>query len=204
MIAKPAETTFAIHDLLRQRWSPRAFSPRPVEPEKLQGLLEAARWAPSCFNEQPWRFIVCTKDQPADHARLVGCLSEGNLPWAPQAPVLMLSVAKLQFTHNGRPNRHALHDVGMAVENLVIQAVALGLHVHQMAGFDAAKARTVFGIPEDHEPVAAIALGYQGDEQALPAQLRERELAPRTRKPLGETVFGGRWGEASALVVPRG
>jgi nitroreductase len=200
MIEKPAETTYPIHDLLRRRWSPRAFSDRLVEPEKLQSLFEAARWAPSSFNEQPWHFIVCTKENPADHERLLGCLSEGNIPWARQAPVLMLSVARLHFTRTGRPNRHALHDVGLATENLVIQAVALGLAVHQMAGFDMAKARSAFGIPADFEPAAAIAVGYQGEPAQLPAQLRDRELAPRSRKPLLEFIFGGQWGQPSSLV----
>jgi len=203
MIEKAADTRVPIHDLLRRRWSPRAFADRSVEPEKLQSLFEAARWAPSSYNEQPWRFICCTKDHPADHERFLSILAEGNVPWARHAPVLILSVANTQFTHNGKPNRHALHDVGLAAENLVIQAVALGLVVHQMAGYDAAKARTVFGVPDDYEPAAAIAVGYQGDPDRLPQPLRDREAAPRTRKPLEEIVFGGRWAEPSVLVKPR-
>lgn len=198
---KPAATSHPIHDLIRRRWSPLAFSDRMVEREKLQSLFEAARWAPSCYNEQPWRFIVCTKANAADHERLVGCLSEGNIPWARQAPILMLSVAKLAFTHNGKPNRHALHDVGMAIENLIIQAMDLGLWVHQMAGYDVAKARQAFAIPEGYEPVAAIALGYPGDPQSLTPQLRERELGPRSRKPLADLVFQARWGEAVPCVT---
>jgi len=200
---KPAQTTYPIHDLIRRRWSPRAFSDRMVEPEKLQSLFEAARWAPSCFNDQPWRFIVCTKQNPEAHARLVGCLADANVPWAKNAPVLILSVAKAAFSHNDKPNRHALHDVGMAIENLIIQAMALGLWVHQMAGYDAAKARQVFAIPEGYEPVAAIAIGYEGDPQNLPDPLRERELGPRSRKPLSDLVFDGCWGETSALITRR-
>ena len=197
---KPAVSAHPIHELLKRRWSPLAFSGRMVEPETLQSLFEAARWAPSCFNEQPWNFVVCTRDIPDDHERLVSCLSEGNQPWARTAPVLMLSVARRTFTHNGNPNRHALHDVGLAVENLILQAMALDLFVHQMAGFDVAKARTLFGIPDDHEPVAAIALGYPGDPEQLPPPLRERQMAPRQRKSLDQFVFGGRWGQgASAL-----
>jgi nitroreductase len=203
MIEKAADTRVPIHDLLRRRWSPRAFADRSVEPEKLQSLFEAARWAPSSYNEQPWRFICCTREHPADHERFLGILAEGNVPWARHAPVLILSVANMQFTHNGKPNRHALHDVGLAAENFVIQAVALGLVVHQMAGYDAAKARAVFGIPDGYEPAAAIAVGYQGEPDRLPQPLRDREAAPRTRKPLEEIVFGGRWAEPSVLVKPR-
>jgi nitroreductase len=201
---KPAPNAYPIHDLLKRRWSPLAFSGRMVEPEKLQSLFEAARWAPSCYNEQPWNFVVCTKENPADHERFVSCLADGNVSWARTAPVLALSVARLAFTHNGKPNRHALHDVGLAVESLIIQAMALDLFVHQMAGFDGAKARTLFGIPDDYEPVAAIALGYPGDPGLLPPPLRERQLAPRQRKPLEQFVFGGTWGQDAPLLGPRG
>ncbi len=199
---KPVKTDFPIHDLLARRWSPRAFSERPVEPDKLRRLLEAARWAPSSYNEQPWAYLVATLEDAAEHARLLSVLVEGNIAWAKRAPVLMLSIAKLNFEHNGKPNRHAFHDVGLASANLVLQATAMGLAVHQMAGFHAEKARELFGIPEGWEPVAAIALGYPGEPDALPEPIRQRELAPRTRKPLGQFVFTGRWGEASPLVVP--
>ncbi|HEY3129573.1 MAG TPA: nitroreductase family protein [Acidobacteriota bacterium] len=197
---KPAETDRPIHDLLRRRWSPRAFSQRPVEPEKLLTLLEAARWAPSSFNEQPWSFLVTTTENPGEHDRMISCLVEGNAQWARQAPVLMLSVAKLFFEKNGKPNRHAFHDVGLAVENLVIQATALELVVHQMAGFHVDKARQVYAIPEGHEPVAAIALGYPADPESLSQQLREKEMAPRVRKALREFVFAGKWGQTSPLL----
>lgn len=199
---KPAETQYPIHELLRRRWSPRAFSSRRVEPETLRTLLEAARWAPSSYNEQPWSFIVALRDSPADYQHLLACLVEGNRAWAHTAPVLMLSVAKLNFERNQKPNRHAFHDVGLAVENLIVQATALGLFVHQMAGFDVEKAREAFAIPAGHEAAAAIALGYAGDPDSLPEKLRERELAPRTRRPLEQFVFSSRWGEASPLVAP--
>lgn len=197
---KLADTTYPIHELLQQRWSRRAFADRMVEPEKLLSLLEAARWAPSSYNEQPWHFIVATKEHPTEYERLLGCLVEGNIAWARHAPVLMLSIAQLAFERSGKPNRHAFHDVGLAVENLVIQATALGLGVHQMAGFQIQKAREVFGIPDSHEPVTAIAIGYPGDPEALPDNLRTRELAPRTRKALHEFVFTGRWGHVAPLV----
>ncbi len=198
---KLAHTKYPIHELLQRRWSPRAFSGRMVEPEKLCSLLEAARWAASCFNEQPWSFIVATKEDTAEYERLLSCLMEGNITWAKHAPVLMLSVAKLAFDRSGKPNRHALHDVGLAVQNLAIQATALGLFVHQMAGFQAEKARQLYGIPDGHDPVAAMAVGYSGDPASLPDDLRERELAPRSRKPFQEFVFAARWGQVSSLVA---
>ena len=197
---KLAETRYPIHELLRERWSPRAFADRMVEPDKLRSLLEAARWAPSSFNEQPWSFIVATKEHPGEYERLLSCLVEGNIRWAQHAPVLMLSVAKLAFERNQKPNRHAFHDVGLAVENMVIQATALGLAVHQMAGFHVDKARELFSIPDSHEPVAALVLGFPGDPAGLPEDLRERERAPRTRKPLESFVFSGQWGQSSPLV----
>jgi len=138
---KPADAQHPIHDLFKRRWSPRAFSDQPVESEKLHMLFEAARWAPSSNNEQPWRFIVAIKDNETEWTRLLACLVEGNRKWAYRAPVLILSVASLNFQDDSTPNRHAFHDTGMAVENLVLQATALGLAAHQMAGFDVEKAR---------------------------------------------------------------
>ena len=197
---KPADTQYPIHELLQRRWSPRAFSARPVEPETLRSLWEAARLAPSSYNEQPWAFLIATKQDHTEYAKLLSCLMEGNVQWAQQAPVLMVSVAKLSFEENGKPNRHAFHDVGLAVANLVTQATVLGLAVHQMAGIYPDKVRELYGIPEKHEPVAGIVLGYPGDPESLPEGLRERELAPRERKPLAEFVFAGRWGRTCPLV----
>jgi nitroreductase len=197
---KAGKADHPIHELIRRRWSPRAFADRPVEPEKLLSLLEAARWAPSSSNEQPWSFIVATRGDRAAYDRLLSCLVEFNVQWAARAPVLMLSVAKLKFDSNGQPNRHAFHEVGLAVGNLLMQATALDLVVHQMAGFDVQMARELFQIPPGYEPCAAIALGYLGKPDSLPEPLRARELAPRSRKPLGEFVFTERWGESSTLV----
>ena len=200
VMEKPAETQYPIHELLRRRWSPRAFSDRRVDPAIMRSLLEAARWAPSSYNEQPWSFIVATKDDTAEFSRLLSCLVEGNIQWAQHAPVLMVSVARLSFEDDGKPNRHAFHDVGLAVANLIVQATALGLVVHQMAGILPDKIRKLYGIPEGYEAVAGIALGYPGDPQSLPEGLRKRELAPRERKALTEFVFSGRWGRTSPLV----
>ena len=197
---KSAHTDYPIHELLQKRWSPRAYAPQPVEPEKLQSVLEAARWSASGGNLQPWSFIIATQaEQPEAFARLVGCLMEGNVPWASQAPVLGIAVAKL-FRDPDRLNRHAFHDVGLALQNLVVQATALDLYVHMMGGFSPEKARTAFAIPEEHEAVTMFTVGYLGDLTALPETVRARELAQRVRRPLTEFIFTERWGETSPLV----
>lgn len=202
MPEKPAETQYPIHDLIRRRWSPRAFADRAVAPEVLGSLLEAARWAASSNNEQPWHFIVATKEQEREFAALLDCLNASNQTWAKQAPVLMLSVARLTFD-DGKPNRHAWHDVGQAAASLAIQATALGMVVHQMAGFSVEKARHTFGIPDGFEPVAALAVGYQGDPASLPDRLRERELAPRSREPLSAIAYSVTWGSPAAFLRAR-
>jgi len=197
---KPATTDVPIHELLARRWSPRAYAERPIEPDKLKSLFEAARWAPSSSNEQPWRFLMATKQEPEDYERLLGCLLEGNRKWAFRAPVLILSVAAMQFEDDGKPNRHAFHDVGLAAENLVLQAAASGLIAHQMAGFDVEKARTLCEIPPGFEPVTMIAIGHPGDRSLLPDYLEKREHNPRERKPVREFLFSSRWGRPPALV----
>ena len=199
-VEKLAAAQYPLHELILRRWSPRAFANRRVEPATLARLLEAARWAPSCFNEQPWRYLVATQENPAEYARLLGCLVESNQAWAKQAPVLMISVAELNFAHNGKPNRHAFHDVGAASAYLTVQATALGLFVHQMAGILADKARETCRIPEGFEAVAGVALGYLGEPESLPEPLRAREIEPSKRQPLEGIAFTGRWGEKFPLV----
>lgn len=198
---KSANADHPLHDLLRRRWSPRAFADRPVERDKLLSLLEAARWAASSGNGQPWRFIVATREWPEEYERLFGCLNEGNRKWAHRAPVLLVAIAKLTRDDGITPNATARYDLGLAVENLVIQALALDLMVHQMAGINRAAIRETYALPDDCEPVAAIAVGYPGDPAVLPDDLRQRELAPRVRKPLAEFVFTGRFGRPSPLVA---
>ncbi len=198
---KPAATDVSLHELIRNRWSPRAFSEKPVAPEVLRSLFEAARWAPSSNNEQPWAYLVAAKDDTESFAKMLSVLVEFNANWAKHAPVLALSVAHLKMQRDGKPNRVALHDVGSASAQLTFEANARGLQVHQMAGFDADKARQAFAIPPDWEPVAAMAIGYPGDPQSLPEKLRDRELAPRTRKPLGEFVMSGGWGHTAPFVA---
>src|SRR6266436_5116033 len=192
---KPAQTDHPIQEILKRRWSPRAFADRMVESEKLRSLFEAARWAPSSFNEQPWFFIVATKEKLEEHARLLSCLVEKNQQWARLAPVLMVSVARLNFEKTGKPNRHAFHDVGLAMGSLLVEATALGLFVHQMAGFSVDKVRQAYHVPEGFEPVAAIAIGYPAEPEVLADAFREQETGPRKRKPISSFVFEGRWGE---------
>ena len=195
---KPAITRVPIHELIAQRWSPVAFDPqRPVSRAQLIALLEAARWAPSCFGDQPWRYIVWDRfTDPAAWEQAQNCLTPGNQDWARNPPILMLSLAGSVFSATGKPNRWAQHDTGAASENICLQATALGLMAHQMGGFDADKARALFGIPEDYTAMAMIAVGYQGTSDVLNDKLREREAAARERRPLGEKFFAGAWGES--------
>jgi nitroreductase len=187
-----------VHPLITGRRSVLSFASRPVESEVLACLMEAARWAPSSMNEQPWNFIVATQANKSDFDRLLGCLVEFNVQWARHAPVLLLSVAKLSFASTGKLNRHAFHDVGLATAALTVQATVSGLVVHQMAGFDVEKARHEFSIPPDYEPVAAAAIGYPGNSAELPEKLRKRDGSPRKRKPLNNFVFEGGWGHSAA------
>jgi nitroreductase len=194
---KPASSAASLHELIRERWSPRAFSDKSVTAEILRSLFEAARWAPSSSNEQPWAYLVAMREDAENFAKMVGVLVEFNADWAQHAPVLALSVAHLKTERDGKPNRLASHDVGSATAQLTFEANSRGLFVHQMAGFHAEKARETFGIPADWEPVAAMAIGYPGDPDSLSQKLREREMAPRTRKPLKEFVMTGKWGRTA-------
>ncbi len=195
---KLADTDHPLHPLLQQRWSPRAFAPRAVERAKLLSLLEAARWAPSGSNRQPWAFVVGMHGDDA-YTRLAECLNPSNAEWALAAPVLILSVAQT-VNSEGKPIRYALHDVGLAEMSLIVQAMALDLHVHPMAGFSQERARAAFEIPEGFEPVVMLAVGYLGDPAQLNERRRAQELESRNRKPLREFVFGETWGEVAALV----
>lgn len=193
---KPAPVEHSIHELLARRWSPRALDPsRPLTWGEIGSLLEAARWAPSCFNEQPWRYLVFDGSDPAALEEARACLAEGNR-WARLAPVLIISVACDRFSRNDKPNRTAQHDVGLASENLVLQAAAMGLFAHQMAGFSIKRAREVFNIPEGFTPLAMIAVGHYGRIEDLPEDRREAEVAPRERKPIEEIAFWHTWGGA--------
>ena len=192
--AKHASPDHPILDAIAERFSPYVFEPREVEREKLLSCLEAARWAASSYNEQPWSFLVAERTDENAFANMLDCLLEANQTWANNAGVLLVTVAATSFSRNNKPNRVCDHDIGLAVGNLSVQATALGLHVHQMAGLNLSKTRQVFGIPETHHPLTAIAIGYAGQPtDADDQELAERDQAPRQRKPLGEFVFHGGW-----------
>lgn len=197
---KRADPDHEVLDVIAERWSPRAFADRPVEPEKLRQVLEAARWAASSYNEQPWRYIVATRDDSEAYERLFQCLTDFNQKWAGTAPVLMLSFYKKTFSRNGKPNRCAAHDLGAASAQLTLQATALDLYVHQMAGIRRDVIRETYDVPDDFAPMAALAVGYLGDPSVLPDDLAEREGKKRKRRPLHKTVFEDTWGETTELL----
>jgi nitroreductase len=180
-----------LHELVRERWSPRQFSSRPVDASTLRKLFEAARWAASCFNEQPWRFVLATRENPAEFNRILALLIEKNRAWAQGASALGFSAAKRTFTANGNPNRFGLHDTGAAAATLAQEATARGVRVHFMGGFDAEKAREEFGIPADFEVGAAFAIGYIDESATKPGT--------RSRKSLEELVFSGAWEKPADL-----
>ena len=197
---KHASPAHPIHELIAKRWSPYGYTNRRVPAADLRALFEAARWAPSSYNEQPWRYIVATQDNPAEFARLLSCQVEPNQEWAKAAPVLALGCTSLVFSKNGKPNAAAIHDLGLAAGNLCLEATARGLHVHQMIGILPDKARAEYHIPEGIQPLTGLAIGYAADPSTLPDKFKERDLAPRPRKPLAEIVFSGNWGTPSSLV----
>jgi nitroreductase len=193
-IAKPDHPILPV---MAERWSPYAYDPRPVEREKLLSCLEAARWAPSSYNEQPWTFILAERTDAAAFAKALDCLVEGNQAWAKNVGVLLLTVVARSFTKNGKPNAACEHDVGLAAGNMVLQATALGLQGHQMIGIVAAKVRAAYQVPDGHDPLTAIALGYPANVSAGTTDpLGQRDLTPRGRKPLSETVVAT-WGQAA-------
>ncbi|MEM8494188.1 MAG: nitroreductase family protein [Planctomycetota bacterium] len=197
-MSKTAQTKYPILDCLADRWSPRAFAGRPVEREKLQALFEAARWAASAFNEQPWRFVVATKDQGDAYDRVLSCLVEANQAWAKAAPVLGITAVSQTFKKNGKDNRCAEHDLGLAMGNLSAQATALGLVVHQMAGIDQDAAMDKLNIPDGFHAFSAFSIGYAGDPEALPeGWMRDSETSLRDRNGFDEFVFGAVFGEAT-------
>lgn len=200
-MTKQAKPQYPIHDLITARWSPYGFSDRAVSTEELRALFEAARWAPSSYNEQPWRYIVTSKDNAGEFERVLGCLVELNQAWAQYAPVLALGVAATQFVRNGKDNAAALHDLGLAAGNLSLEATARGLMVHQMIGIDPQKVRTTFDIPQGFQPLTALAIGYQGKPDGLSEEVLARDGAPRERRPITELVFSSAWGKSSHLLT---
>ncbi len=197
MFSKKIETKATIHDLIASRWSGCAYDPdKFVSQEDIISLIEAARWAPSCYGDQPWRFLVFDKARnEAAWQQAVDCLVEGNRVWAERAPLLFLSVADSVLSKNGKPNRFGQYDTGMATENLCLQAAALGLMVHQMGGYDEEKTRDYFAIPEQFTPMAMMTVGYQLDVDNMPDDVKEREYSERERNPIEKNFFEGSWAQ---------
>lgn len=188
-----------IHNLISERKSIRAFSDKEISDEALITLLEAARWAPSSMNEQPWRFIVVRKENTEAFQKMIQCLNDSNKIWAQHASILLLTVANNTITTLNKPNAYAWHDIGLAIGNLSLQAISMDIFLHQMGGFKSEEAKKLFNIPNGFDPVSVIALGYQGNAEALPSPLRERELKQRERKPLSEIVYSNTFGEMDPL-----
>lgn len=186
--------------VVAKRWSPRAYSSKSVEREKLLTIFEAARWSASSYNEQPWRFIIATKDNPEAFDKLLRCANDWNQKWVELAPVVVLTIAKKTFTNNGKPNKHAWHDVGQTVATLSLEAASHDLYIHQMAGIHPEKARELYAIPDDYEAVSMFTLGYLGDIKDLPEEFHKSEERVRERKLLSELVFENEFGNTSSLM----
>ncbi len=197
---KRANPAHSILPVFAQRWSPYRYNGKPVEKEKLQSCFEAARWAASSYNEQPWIFFVARSDNTTEFQRMLGCLDPSNQGWAANAGVLILTAYRKSFSRNGTPNRVAFHDLGLAAGQLVLQATALGLQGHQMAGVNLSSVRQIYRIPELYEPATAIALGYVDETTSASGDaLAERDQTPRPRKAFSEFIFGEAFGQAADL-----
>lgn len=200
MLEKPAQADYPVHDLIKRRWSPVSFLEKPVEFEKIKSLFEAARWAPSSFNEQPWYFLIASKKNKSDYQKMLECLMDHNQLWASSAPVLLIAVASLKFTRNDHLNRHAYHDVGLALQNMILQAVSEGLMARMIAGFHIEKVTKAYQIPDQYEPVTAVALGYPNPSEDLDQKLLAKQKAPRLRKPVQDFVYEGAWGSPAQFL----
>ncbi|MGK0298780.1 MAG: nitroreductase [Gammaproteobacteria bacterium] len=197
MIESKATTQYPISEQLAKRWSGRAYDPnKNLDRKQIVTLLEAARWAPSCFGDEPWRFIICDKtSNETAWQKALDCLAEGNRSWAINAPLLNIIIANTLFGHNDKPNKWCNYDTGAAALSLCVQATDMGLMTHQMGGFDPDKASELFSIPEQFIPIAMMTVGYQLAIDDMTDEIKERELAQRKRKPLGECFFEGEWGK---------
>ncbi len=198
MFDKKASTHFPINELLASRWSGRAFDPeKSLSMEQIITLMEAARWTPSCFGAEPWRYIICDKfSDKSSWEKVLQCLTEKNQSWAQSAPVLIVLSASNIFERNNKKNKWGRYDTGASAMSVCVQATEMGLMVHQMGGFYADKVREEFSIPEPFSPISIMAVGYQLPKNKIPEDIREREMAARNRKPLEECFFVGQWGNA--------
>ena len=188
---KIAQVDHQVHELIKNRWSPRSFDERGIEKEKILSLFESARWASSAYNEQPWRFVYATKDNRESYDKLLECANENNRAWISSAPLLMLAVMKNDMVRDNKPNRYAMYDLGLATGNIMAEATSLGLYVHVISGFDGEKARTLFNISPAYSPVTIIAAGCLGSPDALPEKSRTLETSARARKKIEEFAFEG-------------
>ncbi len=194
---KHADTDHPVEAILSQRWSPYCYADKDVSKADLLSIFEAARWAASAYNEQPWRYILACRSDPAAFQKLLSCLVEGNQGWAQHAPVLVVSVALLNFSHNGKQNMTALHDLGLAAGNICVESTARGLYVHQMSGILPERVRELYNVPAEAAPLTAFTLGYLGEGDNLPADVKMRDRSPRSRHPITSLVFGTAWSQAA-------
>jgi nitroreductase len=196
-------TNRSVLPAIADRWSPYRFNDQIVEDDKILTCLEAARWAASSYNDQPWSWIIARRQDAAAFSTMIGCLLEANQVWANHAGVLMISVMRNTFGYNQKPNRVALHDLGAAATHMALQATTLGLQIHQMAGLNLSQSRQTYGIPDGHEPQTAIAIGYPdltAPQGAEAIELQNRQSGPRMRRPLHELVFQNKWGQSTSWV----
>lgn len=198
--SKDARPDHPIEPLLARRWSPYSFADRDVPTEDLLAVLEAARWAASSYNEQPWRYILARRAEPEAFQQMLSCLVEGNQQWAQHAPVLLIGVAMLRFARNGKPNKAAVHDLGLAAGNLCTEATARGLNVHQMIGIVPGRVRQLYKVPDEAEPLTALAIGYLGDGSNLPESIAQRDAGRRDRRALSQFVFEQAWDHPASIV----
>lgn len=190
---EPAKTRQPVMELIAKRWSPKAFRLEIPKEAELISMFEAARWAPSCFNNQPWRFLVTTREDPEAFSRALACLTEKNASWVQNAPLLAFQIMRETFEYNGKPNPWSGFDCGLAMAQLILQAESMGWSVHVMAGFSRDRVREAFGVPEGFNPLVAFVIGIEGDPDTLPEDMKVSEMEPRERKPLEETVFSASW-----------
>ena len=188
---KVAQVEHEVHEFIKNRWSPRSFDDKRIEKETILSLFEAARWAASAYNEQPWRFVYATKDNRENYNKLLECVNENNRVWIATAPLLILTVIKNDMVRDNKPNRCAMHDLGLATGNIMAEAMSLDLYVHVISGFDSEKACTLFNISSAYSPVTMITVGYLGKPDALPEKFKAPETSPRTRKKIEEFAFEG-------------